>query len=162
MIEIRSARAEDASLLQQVSSTIWNMHYPGLISTDQIDYMLEKMYHPAVIKDELGRGIIWKIAFYDSKPAGYLSYAMNGTDSLKIFKIYVHPEYQRKGIGRMFLEDAKAFARKNKASCIYLNVYRRNETAFKAYLAYGFEKVEEVEIPFGDFLLEDFIMRLPL
>ena len=81
----------------------------------------------------------------------------------RIPKIYVLPEAQGKGIGRMLIERISAIAGSDGAERLQLNVNRFNK-ALQFYEFLGFEKVGEVDIPIGNgFLMQDFIMekRLP-
>ena len=41
---ITKAVAQDIPLIQDVASQSWRKHYPGILSTEQIEYMLELMY----------------------------------------------------------------------------------------------------------------------
>lgn len=172
MITLKTAGPGDALLLQKLADSIWRLHFPGIISDAQIDYMLGEMYDPGVIIDELGRGIIWKIAYSQGVPAGYCSYGIlkndldNGNDAdkefCKLFKLYVHPDRQRQGIGRLFLEKTKEYCRANSISRLRLNVHRDNQKALKAYETYGFKKIREENIRFGGFMLNDYVLELVL
>jgi len=43
-IEIRSARQDELPVVQCLAHAIWHAHYPGVISAEQIDYMLARGY----------------------------------------------------------------------------------------------------------------------
>ena len=47
---IKKATVQDIPLIQDVASQSWRKHYPGIISTEQIEYMLELMYSENELK----------------------------------------------------------------------------------------------------------------
>lgn len=56
--------------------------------------------------------------------------------------LFVLPEERRRGIARQLVKGAEAFARKEKAATICLDVARTNTPARELYLSCGFEDVE--------------------
>ena len=42
-VQILSAREEELPALATLAGAIWRQHYPGIISREQIDYMLGRM-----------------------------------------------------------------------------------------------------------------------
>lgn len=56
--------------------------------------------------------------------------------------LFVLPEERRRGIARELVKGAEAFARKEKAAAICLDVGRKNAAARELYLSCGFEEAE--------------------
>jgi hypothetical protein len=50
---IKKATVQDIPLIQDVASQSWRKHYPGILSTEQIEYMLELMYSENELKNIL-------------------------------------------------------------------------------------------------------------
>ena len=51
--EIKPARVEDLPAIRELAAIIWHAHYPGIISREQIDYMLARMYALETLRDEM-------------------------------------------------------------------------------------------------------------
>lgn len=56
--------------------------------------------------------------------------------------LFVLPEHRRRGVAIRLVEEAEAFARRQGAEIICLQVARKNAPARKLYVACGFEEVE--------------------
>lgn len=56
--------------------------------------------------------------------------------------LFVLPEQRRRGIARKLVEGAEAFARKERAGVLCLQVDRKNSAARELYYSCGFEDVE--------------------
>ncbi|MEN9909723.1 MAG: hypothetical protein RLZZ540_2872 [Bacteroidota bacterium] len=80
-------------------------------------------------------------------------------NTTKIHKIYILPETQGKGIGKLLIAAIAQFAKENNSTSLLLNVNRFN-TALAFYQKLGFEIIEEIdiELDFG-YLMEDYVME---
>lgn len=59
-IRISEANGEDAEAIRDLAVRIWNASYPGIITQEQIDYMLGRMYSPEKIRTEIREeGIVY-------------------------------------------------------------------------------------------------------
>ena len=163
MINLRTATVLDIPLLRELSHVIWHQHYPSIISREQIDCMLGRMYTPDVIERELAEGVDWRILEAEGKPSGYLSVGMTGPAECKLHKLYLLPELHGRGIGRRCLDAVEAYARSHGAVTLVLMVNRANDKALRAYRAYGFKVAESVDWEFAPgFVLNDYRMCLAL
>ena len=158
---IYAATPAEAGEISRLASRIWRQVYPGIISTGQIEYMLEWMYAPEKIRsdiEEIGITYLW----IESNGARR-GYAAFGPDQEEegtwLHKLYLEPELHRRGIGSAALvEIEKQVSRSGKGE-LWLRVNRANESAIAAYLANGFEIREERCSEIGNgFVMDDFIM----
>lgn len=70
--------------------------------------------------------------------------------------LFVLPEHRRRGVAIRLVEEAEAFARRQGAETLRLQVARKNAPARKLYVACGFEELEtpdQEENGIGGFLL---------
>jgi len=163
MVELKKAESKDIKLIAKLADKIWHLHFPGIISDEQIEFMLGKMYTQEIIEKELNNGVIWKIIYYNDKPVGFISYSMINEYQCKVYKIYVLPKHQRKGIGRISINDAIDYAKEGKAMELILNVNRNNTKAIEAYKKYGFSIIREEDTEFYDkFILNDYLMGMSI
>lgn len=163
LITINKLLDADLEALRKVSREIWFTHYPTILSHEQIEYMLDKMYGIGVIENEIyNQGIFYDQVLYNSKLVGYLSYGseiMNNISCLKLHKCYLLPSLHGFGYGQKMLFHIYQKAREMKLKKIILNVNKRNEKGIKAYSRFGFEIIDSQVKDFGNgFVLDDYIM----
>ena len=60
-----------------------------------------------------------------------------------ILNLCIHPKFQRRGFGRQLLEHALAWAKKQGAGMVYLEVRRSNLPAIQLYLHMDFNQIGE-------------------
>jgi GNAT superfamily N-acetyltransferase len=156
------AVAADLESVSQLAHDIWRRHYPGIISREQIEYMLESRYAPARLQAESARpGRGYLLARLGGIPVGFAALAAAddapGESVLRAF--YLEPAYHGKGLGRRFMDHLVELARSRGSQHISLTVNRRNIKAINFYFKAGYQIRSAVDIGIGrGFTLNDFIM----
>jgi ribosomal protein S18 acetylase RimI-like enzyme len=147
--------------IQKAATDIWNAYYLGIISQDQIDYMLRMMYEPGVIEKEIQSGVCWEFIEYNNKRIGFLSYYFEAAKrKIKLSKLYIYPQYHGKGLGQTTLNYVISEARKMKAARVYLTVNKKNIHAINVYMKVGFIKSKSVVMDIGNgYVMDDYIMQ---
>lgn len=165
MTEVRIARLDDADVdaVVALARTVWQATYPALIPQAQIDTMLAQRYGRARIVRELGDAAhAWWAAKTGDTIAGFAHAYLDG-GAVKLDKLYVDPDRQRRGIGAALLGAVEAWARAHGAGRIWLQVNRGNTRALSAYEKYGFRTVEARVVDIGGgFVMDDYIMEKTL
>jgi diamine N-acetyltransferase len=158
------ASPSDIPPLRQLAREIWHAHYPGIISVEQIDYMLARMYGQETIARELGAGVTWEIIHADGTPIGYLSYSLDvAKRRVNMHKLYVSIAWHGQGVGQAGLARIRDYAIVVKAAAVSLYVNKRNDKAIRAYQRAGFRIAESVVNEFGDgFVMDDYRMELAI
>ena len=158
-IECGLLRPDEVENLVALAGRIWHAHYPGIISPAQIDYMLAQRYKPGLILQTLARGDKWLAARAGQVLVGFAhGYPVSETD-YKLDKLYVHPDYQRHGIGALLLERITAHARARGCGRLVLRVNRDNRQAIAAYEKYGFTRLTSLVEEIGEgFVMDDYVM----
>lgn len=162
-IAIRPLAASQIGTLTRLASDIWHTHYPGIISTEQIDFMLKHRYDPTVIANTL-KSQNWDVAWMGNEMVGFAnSFADSSEACWKLDKLYVHPLYQHRGIGGALLEAVKRHARQSSANRLILRVNKHNAIALAAYAKYGFKVYGEHLLEIGNgFVMDDYLLELNL
>jgi len=158
---ISQIRAADIEELRALASAIWRRHYADIISAAQIEYMLAQRYAPEVLNSELQRGDVWWDQLrIDGRMAGFCSYLPGGSaEEMKVDKLYVHHEYQRRGYGGLLLERTAAVARSRGLRILTLTVNKHNRAAIAAYIKHGFSITDAVIKDIGGgFVMDDYVM----
>jgi GNAT superfamily N-acetyltransferase len=160
-------RATEANLpaISELAGVIWHACYPGIITMEQIDYMLAWMYSSDVLREEIqSQGIRYDCLFVEGKMAGFTSYGPASEPGvMKLHKLYLLPELQGRGWGSRLLQHAEREIRLLGARRLILAVNKRNTKAIAAYQRNGFVIADSVITDIGGgFVMDDFIMTKKL
>lgn len=139
---------------------IWQATYPLLISQAQIDAMLAGRYAPARIREQMDDPRhAWWVADLDHVPVGFAHAYLENADC-KLDKLYVHPDWQHRGVGGALMREVEAWARTRSARRLWLQVNRGNARAIHAYQKYGYRIVASQVFDIGDgFVMDDHVME---
>ena len=153
------ATDDDIALINELAQKIWRLHYPSIISEDQIEYMLQKMYSPDALKNQMEEEHCFIICFADEKPVGYCSYSKQENGNYFLHKMYIDTTQHHKGIGTWFFK--QVFDNISDIENLRLTVNRKNHTAINFYFKNGFtiEEVKDFDIDNG-FWMKDFVMLM--
>lgn len=161
-ISIRPATEGDIPLLRALADRIWHACYPGMITVEQIRYMLGWMYAPERIAEEMRRGVRWAVVESDS-PIGYLAHERDADGVVHLHKLYLDPAWQGRGVGQRMLQHVSEHARREGARSIELRVNRGNARALAAYARAGFRIERSLVADIGGgFVMDDHLLRLDL
>jgi GNAT superfamily N-acetyltransferase len=159
-VTIAAAQAAQIPVVQKLAREIWYLHYPSLISAAQIDYMLEHGYSADALArfvSEPDAGLA--LAKEGVEPIGFAAWYRVDAATMKLDKLYVLPQRQRRGVGRALIEHVAALAGRSGCSELTLNVNRGNGGAVRAYEACAFTIRSSGNFPIGGgFVMEDYIM----
>ena len=160
---IVAASADDLPAIAALAEVVWRAHYPGIISDAQIDYMLERMYGLDTLRHELALHVRYDRAFVGNEFVAFAAHGPAANDELKLHKLYVHPAWQRHGIGSFLLRHVENVARNLGCHAVFLAVNKRNERAIAAYVKNGFVTRESIVDDIGGgFVMDDYVMAKAL
>lgn len=159
----------DLELIHQLAHKIWWPTYQDYLDPLQIETMLSEMYSVEALLQQQADGIRFTIWELDDQPAGFVGFGLKHPDDsekqepviVRIEKLYLLPEAQGFGGGRLLMQHAEEEARKVGAALLELNVNRHNPAQL-FYRRLGFLIVKEVDIPYEGFFLNDFVMQKAL
>jgi ribosomal protein S18 acetylase RimI-like enzyme len=158
-LTFRLATTTDIPVLRDLASRIWWSCYPGIISPEQIEYMLGWMYSEKKIAGEITAGVRWEIVFREDAPIGYLALGFDGVGRAELCKLYLLSEWHGRGIGQEMLAHAIQIAAANACRELRLRVNKRNERALRSYIRAGFQVVESITSAIGGgFVMDDFVL----
>ncbi|NLF40100.1 GNAT family N-acetyltransferase [bacterium] len=144
-----------------LAGVIWRRHYPGIITHAQIDYMLDMMYAPGVIEDEItAKGIVWLKAVAGGRLIGFASYGPQPDGAtMKLHKLYLVHSARGKGYGTALINHIAAAARAAGRTRLLLAVNKRNTASIAVYKRNGFVIEKEVKTDIGHgYYMDDFLM----
>lgn len=160
-MEIKIATADDLNIIKELAETIWPICYGEIISKEQINYMLDLIYSPQVLKAQLEKGHQFIIALEENIPIGFASFSEKSEEETTVFrlhKLYVLTSLHTKGIGSFLLDYVCTQSKKNGAQMLELNVNKYNP-AKTFYYKKGFEILKEEVIDIGNgYVMDDYVM----
>ena len=163
--QIVRAQEEHLPAISELAGVIWRACYPGIITSEQIDYMLARMYSLDVLRDEIrSQGIRYDLLLVDGKPAGFASYGPTSESGvIKLHKLYLLAEMHGRGLGSRLLQQVEHEVRAGAGSRLILSVNKRNARAIAAYQRNGFVTADSVVTDIGGgFVMDDYIMAKEL
>lgn len=162
-IEIRPVTQPDVPAISALAREIWQATYPGIITQEQIDFMLEQRYGHERLYDDIEDADKWlDQAFHNGRRVGF-AFSELYKGEFKLDKLYIHPDVQRQGVGGELIDHVARRAAKLGHSCVVLAVNKRNEKAIASYKKYGFTVREMIVDDIGrGFVMDDYVMEKKL
>ncbi len=170
---IREANALDLPLIGELAGRIWPETYAPILDPAQIDYMMELIYSPDSLEEQILDGHRFIISDWYNLPCGFADYSRlhahqvvaadttpAGAGELwKLNKIYLDPLLQGKGLGKKLLTAVCEMVLNQGGKRLSLNVNKFNP-ARKFYEKQGFMIVREEDIDIGQgYFMNDYVME---
>lgn len=160
MVPTNVSLLEDANLdtLKDLAESIWMITYRDVISLAQIRYMLDRLYRPELLREQVASGNPLFGAYSGKELVGYAHVFIEGHQS-RLDKLYVSTLYQGNGIGRKLVDAAQSYAVDRDCGLMTLRVNRNNEGAIAAYerLGFGIVATNKKDIG-GGYVMDDYLM----
>jgi len=164
MFYTRKATVNDVETIRQLAEQIWWPTYSPLLKKEQIIYMLAEIYSEQKITEQIEQGTqTYLLLIEDDQAVAFAAYSPReeNPDIYKLHKLYCLPATQGKGYGKILLKEVIENVLAAGKHRLELNVQRHNN-AKTFYEKMGFTIAYEEDIPFGPFLLTDYVMRKEL
>ena len=159
--------------IERIARNTWPETFGSILSEEQIEYMLDRMYRPESLREQMQRGHVFHLLLVadEAQPneyagrsnryraVGYVSHEIDeAPGATKIHKLYVLPEYHGRGLGKELVGKVESIATRAGQYALKLDVNYQNN-AIRFYERLGFEKVERFDTEIGQgFLMEDWRM----
>ncbi|MEI8411150.1 MULTISPECIES: GNAT family N-acetyltransferase [unclassified Kribbella] len=151
MIEVRKAQLADVGAVREIGLKTWPVAYGGLVSEKFIVDGLAQWWSPEAVEWLIRNGITL-VAAEGEQLVGMVGLGREG-DFWVMWKLYVLPDHQGKGVGKALL-DAAIKALPEGTTELLLDVLVANEKAIAFYRANGFgDPVSTPDRDLGDELM---------
>ncbi|HVU96373.1 MAG TPA: GNAT family N-acetyltransferase [Puia sp.] len=161
-LSIRPGDLDDINTIGFLAQQIWPETYGEIITTEQLQYMLNLFYSPASLRRQmLDDKHQFLIVEEGEEPIGFAAWSGTAEPGVfKLHKLYVLPGRQGKGLGRGMLQYIYQVIRPQGARTLLLNVNRWNK-ARQFYERMGFAVIKEEDVPIGrGYFMNDYVMEV--
>jgi len=146
--------------LAEIAKLIWSEYFPGIITPEQVDYMVEKYQSADAIARQISNdGYMYFMVLGNEEILGYLALKADG-NQLLLSKLYLKKEFRGRGYFNKMLSFAEKIAKEKGLNSLYLAVNKHNDNAIAVYLKKGFSIKKEQTADIGNgFVMDDYIME---
>jgi ribosomal protein S18 acetylase RimI-like enzyme len=152
---IRPATLADTAGIGEVARAAWEATYAHSIAPHNRRQFLERAYAPEVLREAIEPPGNWfYVATLAETIVGYAHYVCRFDTQWELVRLYVHPDHQRRGIGRLFLWIGAAAMLAAGATQCYASVETDNGPALAFYQRFGFQPQRTYTRWLGDQLIQ--------
>ena len=154
------ATSEDIEAVARLASEIWSEHYVSIITTEQIDYMVEKFQSVRAITDQIERqGYEYYLMQADGRNVGYMGVKPEEA-KLLLSKFYLLKAHRGQGYASQAMSFLEELCKERALSAMWLTVNRHNASSIAVYEKKGFRTVRtQVADIGGGYVMDDYIME---
>lgn len=151
LIQVRNATTNDILSIQQVAHVTWHHAYEHSMRPDTRAQVLAEFYSEESLARSLERkGAVFLVAEEQDRIIGFLQALPRPRSGYEITRIYVLPQWQRKGVGSQLYA---ALAEQLPTQPLWTLVQRDDQAAIAFFKKHGFGQQRELELPvFGETL----------
>lgn len=151
---------EQLVTLAALADAIWHEFFPGIITVEQVDYMVRKFQSYDAMRQQIREGYIYYLFALDGEIVGYTGIHPEENERLFLSKLYLKKEYRGQGLASEAFEFLVQFCKDHGLGSIWLTVNRYNEHSILVYEKKGFVKVRTQAADIGNgFVMDDYIME---
>lgn len=166
-MNIEISKVTDNAGLREISvlaEQIWHECFPGIISEEQINYMVEKFQSYSAMTAQVNdQSYTYFSVRENGELCGYIGIKPENGSRLFLSKLYLRADKRGRGIASVMLKRVFDEAKKLGKSSVYLTVNKHNDHAVAVYKKTGFETVEFTVTDIGNgFVMDDYVMEYTL
>lgn len=157
------ATTQDIPTIRAIAHECWPLAYTGIISKEQIAYMLEKMYSETSLMQQMTLdGCEFILAESKETIVGFASFSQVDSARVKLHKLYLLSAEKSKGYGKALMDQVIQRSLDYGAKILELQVNKQNP-AIAFYKSQNFIIQKELLIDIGGgFVMDDYVMQLAL
>lgn len=169
-VTISEGIADQAAALAETGQRLFVQTYGNISGAEDLAAHLEDYFSLRVVAAELDNpDVRYFLARDDEDVAGYLKIrrgdvpdAVPASGAVEVQQLYVDADHQRKGIGRLLMDQAVSVAREEALDGVWLSVWEEADWAIHFYQAYGFHTVGTTDFWLGKSHYKDYLMWFPI
>jgi ribosomal protein S18 acetylase RimI-like enzyme len=165
-LRIREAVAGDIECLAAIGHRLFIAAYGHISGAEDLAAHVDDYFSERAVATELEcDGVRYLLAIDGKAIVGFLKLRRNevpksvpAETALEVQQLYVSPDQQRRGIGRMLMDRAVGIAHEVSVQGLWLSVWEEADWAIRFYQRYGYQTVGTTDFWLGDSHYNDFLM----
>jgi ribosomal protein S18 acetylase RimI-like enzyme len=157
MIQLLNASLEDAAAIQTLLKETWKDTYGDHLSQETLDEVYKNWQSLELLRQQIENPQIYFPLAKEGDDLLGLSTTFKREDTILMFRLYISPQHQRKGIGDLLLKNV--IEHFQGAKKIQLNVEAMNPKGQSFYKKQGFKEIKRAEEKIGNEVLEVILME---
>ena len=157
LIEVRPAKAADATAVAGTHDEAWRSAYQGIIPGGELEKLINRR-GPQWWDSAIRKGSRIAVLAFGDCVAGYANYGRNRARSLyydgEIYELYLRPEFQGLGFGRKLFSAARRDLTQSGLQSLVVWALSDNESAVEFYRSLGGRAVARSSERFGTKVLD--------
>lgn len=160
MVEIERAVVQDVLTIKEILRETWLDTYGSLLPKTAIETITSQWHAPELLTEQLQNPeIYFAVAREGGVVVGVIT-ARKQDDVIVVNRLYVRPQYQRRGIGRQLLE--ASYRTFHDSQRVRLSVEAENRKGVAFYAKQGFRETARGTEEVAGVRLEHVVMERPL
>ena len=160
MFQVVDATVNDATAIQQLLRETWKDTYVDHLSQETLDEVYKNWQSIEFITSQIENSALYFPLAKEGDELVGLATTYMPEDTIVMFRLYVSPRHQRKGIGALLLNNV--IEHFQGAKKIQLHVEVMNPKGLSFYKKQGFVELKREEENVGNEVIEVFLMEKPL
>jgi len=162
-LRLHKCSAVDLPGILALANVIWKPTFSSILTEDRLNYLYDLMYNREKLLTLLNSS---ENTFFllreNDADVGYAQLVIN-SESVKLEKLYLHPDVQGKGYGLYLLNQLIDHSLNLGCQNMQLQVNRSNSKAVAFYKQFGFKITEERDFDVGGgHVMDDYVMTINL
>lgn len=141
MAKIRLFEPKDTEAVISVARKAWHYTYSKIFTEEKIEDFLATHYNQnTLVPGNSVTNAFW-VAEENDRLVGFVQIGLLG-EKMRLWRIYLDPDFIGKGVGAQFLETAERFMKANGIHTYQLEVHPKNKLGLDFYKRKGFAVVK--------------------
>lgn len=160
---VKVEKPEQIEMVEKIAAIVWEEHYKGNLSDEQIKYMLVKFQSfQAIFEAIKSDGYEYYLFYIGDVPFGYMGFKAKN-NKLFLSKLYILKECRGKGYSKKAFEFMEHYCKHNGLTSIWLTCNKNNANSLKVYEKSGFKFVREMVTDIGHgYVMDDYVLEKDL
>jgi ribosomal protein S18 acetylase RimI-like enzyme len=163
-VTVRVSHPGDVEAVQNVANASWHAAYDDVLGPDVVDSVLDEWYTDDAIESGIKHDAQdFFVAVDDDEVIGYAHVGPHPPRRVhQIYRLYVHPDRWREGIGRQLLAEVEQALYDRDVTRYEAQVLADNVVGVAFYESTGFERVDDAQREMAGETVQEYVFAKQL
>lgn len=145
-LTIEKASIENVDAIKNILSTTWKHTYSDFFNQETISKITHEWHNVEVLSRQIqNEKVIFKVGSIQNQLIGIGTAFEVEENLIQLGRLYILPEFQRKGFGERIFKALLVDVRERKCKSFLLHVEEKNQKAFNFYKKIGFHPIRTLQ-----------------